>query len=110
MLTVPSPLTSDVTFTVYQLPDDTDPSVEAVEPNDGALFHVTLPSVQLFVDTDRNSPPIGELLTQYRRRVAFVTVFEPTPVTLNFRRKCFTGLLSTSTVDPAPMLVSGDAW
>src|SRR6266498_2472803 len=99
---------SDGTSTSYQVCAETPPSEPIVAASAaGAVFQVTLPSVQLVSATRWSVPPTGEPSTQKRRSLALVTFREPTPATANFSSMFLIGLLSATIVVVFPKFEAG---
>src|SRR5215208_1098572 len=96
-LTAPSPVTSGVTPTSYHLLAKGSLSTDVITASRaGAVFQVTLLSLQDESETRRKSPPFVEPSTAERRSFA-PTISRPLiPETLNFRRKSLRGSASTS--------------
>jgi hypothetical protein len=94
---VPSPVIRDVTLTSYQFDAETFAKLaKMAESAAGAVFQLTVPSLQVVFATRWNSPPNGEPSTQYKRIFALVMVLFPIPETVNFNSMLRTGLLSVT--------------
>lgn len=97
-----------MTSTSYQFPGATVPRLaRLLESAAGALFQVTVPSVQVLVATRKKIPPSRDPSRQYSLSFALRTVRVPTPETVNFKSVFRTGLLSAYNRLSEPKLVPG---
>jgi len=82
----------------------------ATEPSvAGAVFQVTVDSLQRLPAARWKLPPELELSTTLSRNLAPTIVWPPSDDRSNLRRMCLTGLLSTCSEPALPKLVAGEA-
>jgi hypothetical protein len=105
---VPSPVTRELRFTSYHVPETTGPKdANGAGSAAGALVQLTVASVHEVLAVRKKVPPTLELLEARRRSFALETELVPIPATVNFNKVWNTGLLSTWSLVAPPKLAVG---